>query len=134
MFYLRVCPFSSSPFRLFKNSCSTLISLHYVQKVVISLAQSWSANSIYIYLVVLLCKTWWVFQFDPPENRQLNVKKIAKKLDIFFQKKWQKLSFFQKNCQLQFCWKNDIFLSIFFFKNDNFCQFFWKNVKCLAIF
>ena len=43
----------------------------------------------------------------------------------FFQKNWQKLSFFfQQNCQWQFCWK----------KKTIFVNFFEKNVKFLAIF
>ena len=45
----------------------------------------------------------------------------------FFQKNWQKLSFFQQNCQWQFCWKKWQFLSSFWKKCQVFGNF-WHSI------
>ena len=51
--------------------------------------------------------------------------KNCQKLTFFLN--WQKLSFFQQNCQWQFCWKIWQFLSIFFEKNVKILAIFWQS-------
>ena len=62
-------------------------------------------------------------QPDPPENWHLTVKKLPKTWH-FFQKNWQKLSFFSTKLPM----------AILLQKNDNFCHFFWKKCQVLGNF
>ena len=70
---------------------------------------------------ILASRIAW-YESDPPENCHLNVNSLPNTWH-FFQKNWQKLSFFQQNCQWQFCWKKWLFLSILLKKMSSFWQF-----------
>ena len=86
--------------------------------------------------------TWWGSNTtevgrtgaDPPENCQVNVKKLPKTW-YFFQKIAKNLTFFSKKLPKIFIFFKKIANGNFFEKNENFWQFFWKKkVKFLAIF
>ena len=64
----------------------------------------------------------------PSGKLQFDCQKIAQNL-TFFQKNWQKLSFFHQNCHWQFCWKKLKFLAFFLEKCQvlgNFLTFKWQ--------